>query len=58
MPKKHKLKEIHAKLKSWCESSGDEVLDSILNDLENEINATGDEEDEGGNNPDTPPDLP
>ena len=60
MSKKQRLKDIHAKLKSWCESSGDEELDKHLKELEDEINATTDEEDEddGGNNPDDPPPLP
>jgi hypothetical protein len=59
MSKKLKLKEIHAKLKSWAESSGDEVLDNHLKELEDEINTSGDEEeeDEGGNHPETP-DVP
>jgi len=60
MSQKQKLKEILAKLKSWSESAGDEALDQYLTELENEINAstTSDEDDEGGNSPDTPPDLP
>lgn len=60
MSKKHKLKEIHAKLKSWAESSGDEVLDGHLKELEDEINTTESTNDDGdgGNSPETPPDLP
>ncbi len=59
MSKKQKLKEILSKLKSWAESSGDEALDNHLKELEDEINATADEEedDQGGNNPE-PPDIP
>ena len=60
MSKKHKLKEIHAKLKSWAESSGDEVLDGHLKELEDENKTTESDEDdgEGGNSPETPQDIP
>jgi len=62
MSHKQKLQDILAKLKSWSESSGDEVLDQHLNELENEINASfdaqTDEEGEGGNSPSEPPALP
>ena len=60
MSKKQRLKEIHAKLKSWCDSSGDEELDKHLKELEDEINATTedeDEDDQGGDTP-PPPDIP
>lgn len=40
MSQKHKFQEILAKLKSWSESSGDEVLSQHLTELENEINAS------------------
>jgi hypothetical protein len=62
MSQKQRLQEILAKLKSWSESSGDETLDEHIKELETEINASfapqEDEGDEGGNSPDTPPDLP
>lgn len=60
MSKKHNLKAVLVKLRSWAESSGDEILDAHLNELENEINTTSDadEDDEGGNSPSEPPDLP
>lgn len=62
MPHKQNLKDILAKLKSWSESSGDEVLDQHLNELENEINASfapqSDEEGGGGNHPTDPPAVP
>lgn len=58
MSQKRKLQEILIRLKSWSESSGDEVLDQHLTDLENEINASfdaaNDSDDTGGSNP--PPD--
>jgi len=65
MSKKQKLQEILIKLKSWSESSGDEVLDQHINDLENEINASfipkTDEEEgdgDGGNHPPYQPGKP
>lgn len=63
MSHKQKLKEILVKLKSWSESSGDEVLDQHLTELENEINAsatseTDDEDDDQGGDTPPPPDIP
>lgn len=59
MSKKQKLTDILTKLKSWSESSGDATLNDHLKELEDEINAADEETDEeGGNSPDTPPDLP
>lgn len=55
MSRKQKLQEILDKLKSWSESSGDDVLDQHLNELENEVNASfdaaDDADDTGGSNP-------
>ena len=62
MSQKQKLQEILAKLKSWSESSGDETLDEHIKELETEINASfepqDDEEDTGGNNPSHKPGTP
>lgn len=64
MSKKQKLQSILNKLKSWSESSGDEVLNGHLNELEDEINTTADEGDDeeedggGANHPTEPPGKP
>lgn len=64
MSQKQKLKEILAKLKSWSESSGDETLDAHIGELENQINASfepqddSEEGDPGGNNPGQKPRVP
>lgn len=55
---KQKLKEIHEKLKKWSEDSGDEELDSLLNELESAFDPADDGEGEGSNppgGPGTPP---
>lgn len=55
MPNNQRLKEIIKKLRLWSEESGDEVLDSHINELELEINATfdagDDADDTGGSTP-------
>lgn len=55
MSRKNKLQDILSKLKSWSESSGDELLDQHLNELENEVNASfdaaDDDDDTGGSTP-------
>lgn len=63
MSKKQELQELLAKLKSWSESSGDEVLDTHINELETKINAlfepkADDAEDGGGNHPPYQPGKP
>jgi hypothetical protein len=55
MSRKQKLQHILDKLKSWSESSGDNMLDQHITELENEINASfdaaGDSDDTGGSTP-------
>lgn len=62
MLQKKKLQEILAKLKSWSESSGDEILHEHIKELETVINASfdaaDDEGDTGGNNPGHKPGTP
>jgi hypothetical protein len=65
MSPKQRLTGILAKLKSWAEFGGDETLDSYIQELETEINASftqqNDEEEGdggGGNHPPYQPGKP
>lgn len=54
---KQKLKEIHEKLKKWCDDNGDDELNNLLDELEAAFDA-GSDEDDGSNppgGPGTPP---
>jgi hypothetical protein len=53
---KQKLKEIHEKLKKWCEDNGDEELDGLLDELQAAFDAEGDGE--GDSNPPGGPGTP
>ena len=53
---KQKLKEIHGKLKKWCEDNGDEELDGLLDELQAAFDAEGDGDD--GSNPPGGPGTP
>lgn len=60
MSKKSNLKELHAKLKEWCDDGGDRDMENLLSQLKNEIDEMADEEndDTGGNHPNDPPGKP
>lgn len=55
---KQKLKEIHERLKKWSENSGDEDLESLLNELEAAFAPAQDEEGDDGSNPPGGPGTP
>jgi hypothetical protein len=53
-----KLKELHTKLKKWCDEQGDEELVDLLEELYATLDAGDDEDDDGSNppgGPGTPP---
>lgn len=54
----HKLKELHEKLKKWCEDNGDEELGALLEELKAAFAPADDGEGDGSNppgGPGTPP---
>lgn len=53
---KQRLKELHEKLKKWCDGNGDEELDGLLDELEAAFDAGGDDGD--GSNPPGGPGTP
>lgn len=53
-----KLKELHTKLKRWCDDNGDEKLEGLLDELYASLDAEDSDEDDGSNppgGPGTPP---
>lgn len=55
---KQKLKEIHEKLKKWSNHSGDEELDSLLDELEAAFAPADDGDGDEGSNPPGGPGTP